>query len=394
MGEAKSPVLLACDGVPGAGGLGLQAAFALKAVAQTGAVVALGPGRPAISTESVSWEEVSSPVPEWLARYTPLRWTPGLRTELLDRSIGAASRKRGQQTEVLRGCYAFTGVALEMFEHCEIRGTLRILDSPNGHIRAFREVIDRESQELLGKLDLSHPTRRMVARIEREYQLATKIRVASHWAKRSLVGRGVPETKVHVCDLEVDVERFRPDSSGTTRNDFRVCYVGSVDLRKGVVYLLRALRQLGPGISLRIVGTTGSRALRALVERESSGLSLNMSPGDPIPIYQSSDIFVLPTLEDGFGYVAAEAMACGLPVVVTEACGVSEWVTHGETGWIVPARSAEALATALDAARSKRGDLREMGARARQAILQRMRGRPADTYAAWLEEEYATRVGH
>ena len=117
-----------------------------------------------------------------------------------------------------------------------------MLDSPNGHIRNFRSVIDREARDLLRRPDLGHPTSRMIARIEREYELATKIRVASVWAKRSLVAGGISEREIHVSDLEVDIHRFSPPLSKAQSTVLRVCYAGSVDLRKGVVYLLRALR--------------------------------------------------------------------------------------------------------------------------------------------------------
>ena len=141
---------------------------------------------------------------------------------------------------------------------------------------------------------------------------------------------------------------------------------------------------------MRIVGATGSRAMRSLIEQESRRLEVNMSPGDPVPAYRASDLFVLPTLEDGFGYVVAEAMACGVPAVVTDACGAAEWVTDGETGWIVPARSTEALAAALEAARSKKDGLAVMGSRARESIVRRMQARPAETYGAWLSPQYMT----
>jgi glycosyltransferase involved in cell wall biosynthesis len=313
----------------------------------------------------------------------------GVRTELLDRAISSTCGRIAGRSAPYRGCYAFTGVALDAFERLEPHGLPRVLDSPNGHIRAFREVIDREARDLLGHSDRGHPTGQMIHRIEREYALATKIRVASHSAKRSLVAGGVSDGKIHVSDLEVDLTRFSPPPSRSDSTEFRVCYAGSVDLRKGVVYLLRAIRSLGTGVTLRIVGATGSRAMRRLFEAESTGLGVTMSAGDPVPAYRAADVFVLPSLEDGFGYVAAEAMACGLPVIVTDASGASEWVTTGETGWIVPARSTEELATALEAARSRKRDLKEMGVNARQSIVGRMSKCPVQTYAEWLSSQYS-----
>jgi glycosyltransferase involved in cell wall biosynthesis len=61
--------------------------------------------------------------------------------------------------------------------------------------------------------------------------------------------------------------------------------------------------------------------------------------------YQSAEIIVLPTLSDGFGLVVYEAMACGLPVVVTDRCGAA--VEDGRSGLVVPHADADALAGAL-----------------------------------------------
>ena len=75
---------------------------------------------------------------------------------------------------------------------------------------------------------------------------------------------------------------------------------------------------------------------------------------------------MLPTLEDGSPFAVAEAMACGLPVIVTDCCGSAEWVRPGETGWVVPGRNVEALARALEEAIGLRGRLRTMGLAARR----------------------------
>jgi glycosyltransferase involved in cell wall biosynthesis len=120
------------------------------------------------------------------------------------------------------------------------------------------------------------------------------------------------------------------------------------------------------GIDLEIVGATGDSSSRKLFQRESAGLNLRCAPGDPIAAYQRAELLVMPTLEDGSPFAVAEAMASGLPVIVTDCCGAAEWVRPGESGWVVHGGDAGALAGAIEDATRRRNDLRAMGQRARE----------------------------
>jgi glycosyltransferase involved in cell wall biosynthesis len=246
-------------------------------------------------------------------------------------------------------------------------GIPSVLDNPNGHIRAFRKICEGESLRWCGSGYQGHPNTAMVERVEEEYHLADRIRVSSEWAKASMVAGGVPAEKIHVLAQPLNLLRFRPGATMLSPDGpLRICYVGSLDLRKGFIYLLRAMKIFGPDrVSLEVVGATGDRCCRRLLEREKIGLNFSCAPGDPLPAYHRAELFVLPSLEDGFGLVVAEAMACGLPVIVTDQCGAAELVRPGETGWIVQAGKTEALASALEDAYKRRKDLASMGRVAR-----------------------------
>src|SRR5207249_707828 len=167
-------------------------------------------------------------------------------------------------------CYLFTQVALETLRWARRARVPTVLDNPNGHIRNVQQVCERESQRWFGTKFSGHPTSAMVDRVEEEYQLADRIRVYSEWGKRSMVQFGVPADKIHVLRQTVNLERFRPASARPTiSGPLRVCFVGSLDLRKGFVYLLKAVRAIGPKhIRLRIAGATGDRDCAALLKRE------------------------------------------------------------------------------------------------------------------------------
>ena len=357
----------------GVGGLGVQVANAIQGLAIEGVELhAFGPGRAELwplpcPIPKIFWHDAPSGVSQFRARYTSLRWRQGQLVLENSRTIGSWA---ALQIERLQPdfCYLFTQVALESLKWAARASIPTVLESPNGHIRNFRRVYDEESARWCSATFYGHPNAAMVERVENEFLLASRIRVSSEWSRRSMLSNGVTSKEIGMFEQPVNLSRYTPNSSPPrAEGPLRVCYVGSLDLRKGFVYLLRAAKKLdADSIDLEIVGATGDPSCRKLFRRESAGLNLRCAPGDPIAAYQRAELFVMPTLEDGSPFAVAEAMASGLPVIVTDCCGAAEWVRPGESGWVVPGGDAGALANAIEDATRRRNDLRAMGQRARE----------------------------
>ena len=355
----------------GPGGLAVQSANAIASLADPRIELhAVGPG-------VIEWpRDTPQPQPVWhvLPAFSPLwRTWPGVRSfagaAQLARDVGvgrAAAAHLGEVKPQL--VFAFTLVALEALTWARARGIPTVLESPNGHIRQFRSVYVEQHATWCSGTYRGHPTPAMVDRVEQEYALADRIRVSSEWARSSLVSGGVPPEKITVLQQPIDLHRYRaPASRAAMGGPLRVVFVGTLDLRKGFVYLLDAVRASGDRVSLEVVGGTVDRCTRRLLATRAAGLRLTVRPGDPRAAYHRAELAVLPTLEDGSPFAAAEAMSCALPLIVTDSCGAREWVEPGRTGWIVAARSAEAIARAFDEALVNRPRLAAMGAAARRA---------------------------
>jgi glycosyltransferase involved in cell wall biosynthesis len=378
----------------GAGGLGVQSANALASIASGRAHVhAFGPGQVAAwplpeDDFNISWHQSPQFIPSWATRYTSLRWSHGDLQFKQDSRLGrwAAAGAERLQSDL---CYTFTQVGLEILRWAKRSGIPTVLESPNGYIRNFREVYEQESLRWCGKKYGGHPNQMMVERVEKEYLLADRIRVSSEWSKLSIAAGGIPSEKIYVLEQPVNLTRFHPTEECKKQDGpLRVCFVGSLDLRKGFVYLLRAIKKVGASrIALEIAGATGDRCCRNLFARESEAVNFKCDPGDPVPVYHHAELFVLPTLEDGSPFAVAEAMACGLPVVVTGNCGAAEWVRPGETGWIIPAADDQALALALEEALDRRKDLCSMGRSARADVERRAGPACFNAFRNWLSNE-------
>jgi glycosyltransferase involved in cell wall biosynthesis len=148
-----------------------------------------------------------------------------------------------------------------------------------------------------------------------------------------------------------------------------VLFLGQVILRKGIQYLIEAAMLLrNEAIHFDIVGSIG------ISDQAVASAPSNMTFHGPVSrdrtegFYRSSDLFVLPTLSDGFALTQLEAMAHGLPVIATPNCG--EVVTDGVDGLIVPGSDSNALAEAFQLLIQDPEKLRSMSAATKAKVEQ------------------------
>ncbi len=167
----------------------------------------------------------------------------------------------------------------------------------------------------------------------------------------------IPPERIVVVPLGIDTQRYRPRDSSALRKKLGlegkrvILYVGFSTPRKGLEYLGQALQELDANCRLLIVGKWEpgyrERFYRSLhpATRERI-LEAGYVPDDDLPFYYSlADVFVFPSLLEGFGLPVAEAMACGTPVIAADTSSLPEVV--GDAGVLVPAMDPTALATAL-----------------------------------------------
>ena len=216
-----------------------------------------------------------------------------------------------------------------------------------------------------------------------EYAEADYILTPSRFAARSFAAYGVPRSKLLVVPEGVDPVRFTPaQTRAPDPRRFVVLVLGRVGLRKGLPYALRAARALDlPGLEIRLVGALDPEGAALLTGRPDHVVYRGAVPSaDVAAELAQADALLHPAIEDGFAYSVLEAMAAGLPVIVTKHTGASELITHGQHGFVIPIRDAAAIQSSVEILYRDRELARHLG----QA------GRRRATAASW--SAYGARI--
>jgi glycosyltransferase involved in cell wall biosynthesis len=273
-----------------------------------------------------------------------------------------------------RAVYAYEDGARTSFRVAANRGLFRIYDLPIGYWRAAREILQEEAERepewamtLTGNRDSPEKT----ARKDAELRDADLVIVASTFTLRTLDRARdfqAPVVMIPYGAPQIDPAELPPVAQPRARNaKLRVLFVGSLGQRKGLSYLFAATQALQGAIELTVIG---SRPLAGCPVLDRALREVRWIPScshrEVLAEMAAHDVFVFPSLFEGFGLVLLEAMAMGLPIITTPHTAGPDLITDGIEGFIVPIRSADAIASRLDLLR-RNPDLRaDMGERARR----------------------------
>jgi glycosyltransferase involved in cell wall biosynthesis len=197
---------------------------------------------------------------------------------------------------------------------------------------------------------------RLLERNLAEYEQADRIYVSSRHAWESFAEEGVPDERLSFFPLTPD-PRYTPADAPGARDTFDIVYVGSLSVAKGVPLLIDAVRSLPQrDIRLVLVGGWGTRGMRRFVQRSAAAdPRIAVRPGDPLAPLRQAALCVHPSYADGFAYAPVEALACGVPAIVSEHSGMKDLIEPGRNGVVLPTGDRSALTQAIEAA--YRGEL-------------------------------------
>jgi glycosyltransferase involved in cell wall biosynthesis len=306
-----------------------------------------------------------------------------------DSTLGRVAGRLAAETNSLLLSYSYYG-----YDAFRSYGQAGILFQLHPHPLSVRRILEREVAEhpdcavSLGKeWELSLPQEdfdRLVA----ETRMAKKFLVASSFTRLTLIENGAPPQSIRVIPYGIDLQRFAPpENQREISGPLRLLFVGTITQRKGIKHLLDALRLLGPApVELTVCG----RVVDDLAIFKPFQKQIRIRPLVSFPEllaeYRSADLFVFPSVAEGFGHVLLEALASGLPILSTTHTAAPDLIEEGCEGFVIEPRRPDLIAARIEWALQHRPQLTEMQLAARtraeqfpwgrfqQGVLEAVRG--------------------
>ncbi|MDH6076671.1 glycosyltransferase family 4 protein [Chrysosporum ovalisporum FSS-45] len=253
--------------------------------------------------------------------------------------------------------YGFNGASLELFQYAKQQGIKCILDQTLAERSLVHQLMVEEENFWDGWSNLpftvSAADLELAQREQQEQDLADHIICGSQFVKDSLIARGVESKKITVVALgrikesqtsQNIVQRSIPKERG---DGLRILFAGEVGLRKGIPYLLEALKQLKEKIpfTCKIAGGISIHPQKVAEYSHVADFLGRVTRSRMAKLYAWADVFVLPSICEGSAMVTYEALNWKLPIITTNNAG--SVVRNGVDGFLVPIRTLEDIAHKL-----------------------------------------------
>lgn len=233
------------------------------------------------------------------------------------------------------------GCCLESIRQAKAAGAVTIVEH-GGNFPLHREqVLENAARDLKAKFKKTYNRDYL-----QEFEEADHITVLSEYSKRTFVENGYSKDKIKVVPLGVDLSLFKPQEKKD--EVFRIIYVGRLCVAKGVHLLLEAFHEVHlKNSELLLIGAM-QKDIEPFIRKHAGGgyekgvrIVRPKKQSELHKYYSSGSVFVFPSLDDGFGMVVLEAMACGIPIIATENSGAGSLIDGN--GYIITANDKEAI---------------------------------------------------
>jgi glycosyltransferase involved in cell wall biosynthesis len=268
--------------------------------------------------------------------------------------LWAATHVRRRRPDVVVG---YEMCAVETFRAAKSVGAKCILDAAALHYAEQDRVLFPKEHEF------SRAEIRLQWRKRIELELADLIVCCSELARQSYLAAGISDFRIVINSPGVDVNLFQPDNEKSRTGPTKFVFVGTALRRKGFDVLLEAFRMTSgafPATELHVIGDPESASRFRRYSSDKVVTHGKLSRRELAQLLGMMDCLVLPSRIESFGMVVMEALAAGIPAIVTPNVGAADIITAGKNGWIIPVGSAVALSERLSWCCTEPNRAREM----------------------------------
>ena len=235
----------------------------------------------------------------------------------------------------------FSSFSLHSIRRAKELSAITILERGSSHILYQKQILREEYEKFGLKPNLPHP--KIVEKELEEYEETNYISIPSLFVKRTFLKKGIPEEKLIHIPYGVRLEEFR--QMPKEDNIFRIVYAGGMTVQKGIHYLLQAYLELKlPNSELLLIGGLTDEIKPFFKKYEGNYKWIGHKPQRELyKYYSQGSVFVTMSIQDGFGMVISQAMACSLPVICSTNTGGEDIIRDGIDGFVIPIRDVKAL---------------------------------------------------
>ena len=213
--------------------------------------------------------------------------------------------------------------------------------------------------------------KKAMKRLTRELELTHYYLAPSTFVKKSLKFSGIDENRIAICPYGANFDVTNSKRTVKVTGAIEAVYVGNVTEMKGIFYLLEAAKEIDKShVHLTVVGAFDNSDGILTSYMEHISFIGRVTHDKVLEILNKSDVFVFPSLGEGLSLSVLEALACGLPCIVTENSGANDAIENGKNGYVVDIQDKSALKEKMMWFDSHREQIPEMSENAKQTIEQ------------------------
>ncbi len=252
----------------------------------------------------------------------------------------------------------------ECFSYCKRNNKICILD-----LAMVAYNYQLEYAKRFNDINLSKRIEGEILQKEKEIELADYFFVPSNIVKDSLLELNISDEKILMIPYGSNLSLFEPKQVYPIHNKLRILFVGALENRKGIGVLLESIKQLNSSeIELNLVGNI-TDAKETIKKYKGVAKLWGFVHHDVLgKLYKDCDIFIMPSYLEGFSQVVIEAMASGLPVIVTNMTGFKGIVKDGYNGFVISAGNVAQLKEKIIFFLHNKNCIEEMGRNASQSV--------------------------